>query len=115
MPAVSASAQDAEPYKAGVVTATQGQSTVTRPAVARPLPVKVKDSALARDRIDTQENSIVRLLLGGKAVITVRELAVFTVTEETGRVAVDMKSGKLALGVAKQLLKPGEAVEIRTP
>jgi len=101
--------------KAGVVTATQGESTLTRPATPGPVPVKAKDAVLVRDRIDTQENAIVRLLLGGKAVVTVRELAVFTVTEESGRATVDVKSGKVALGVAKQLLRPGEAVEIRAP
>jgi hypothetical protein len=105
----------AQPAKAGVVTATEGQSTVTRAAAPNPLRLKTKDDVFARDRIDTQENSIVRVLLGGKAVITVRELAAFTVSEEPGRAVVDLKAGKLALGVAKQLLRPGESIEIRTP
>ena len=105
----------AQPSKAGIVTATEGQSTVTRPTVVTPQNLKVRDDVFVRDRIDTRENSTVRLLLGGKAVITVRELAAFTVSEEPGRATVDLKSGKLALGVAKQLLKPGESVEIRTP
>ena len=105
----------APPSKAGVVTSTEGQSVLTRAPAPTPLPVKVKDDVLLRDRIDTRENSTVRLLLGGKAVITVRELSGFTVTEEAGRAAVEVKSGKLALGVAKSLLRPGEVIEIRTP
>ncbi len=66
-----------EPAKAGVVTTLQGQATVSRPVIPRPIPLKFKDDVFTRDRIDTREGSIVRLLLGGKALITVRELSVF--------------------------------------
>ena len=104
-----------EPPKAGVVTTIQGRATVSRPIIPQPIPLKVKDDVLFRDRIDTRENSVVRLLLGGKALVTVRELSVFTVTEEPGRAVVDLQVGKLAVGVAKKLLNPGESIELRTP
>ncbi len=100
---------------AGVVTNLQGQATLNRPVLAKPIPVKMKDDLFVQDRIDTRENSIVRVLLGGKAVVTVRELSSFSITEEPGLARVDLRSGTLAVGVARSLLKPGEAIEIRTP
>lgn len=77
--------------------------------------MKFKDDIFLQDQIFTRENSIVRVLLGGKALVTIRELSTFTVTEEPGRAVVDLQSGKLALAVAKRLLRPGESVEVRTP
>ncbi len=105
----------AQAPKAGVVTTLQGQATVARPVLPRPIPLRFKDDVLLQDRIDTRENSIVQVLLGGKALVTVRELSVFTITEEPGRAVVDLREGKLALGVAKSLMKPGESIEVRTP
>lgn len=104
-----------EPKGAGVVTALQGQATVSRPIIPRPLPLKYKDDVFVRDRIDTGENSVIRLLLGGKALVTVRELSVLTITEEPNRAVVDLQVGKVAVGVAKKLLRPGESIEVRTP
>ena len=105
----------AQQPKAGVVTTLQGQATVARAALPQPLPIKFKDDVFRQDQIDTREDSVVRVLLGGKALVTIRELSTFTVTEEPGRAVVDLKTGKLALAVAKQLLRPGETVEVRTP
>ena len=54
-------------------------------------------------------------MLGGKALVTVRELSTLTVTEATGRSVVDLSSGKIAMGVLRQRMRPGEVIEIRTP
>lgn len=105
----------AQQPKAGAVTTLQGQATVARQVPPRPILLKFKDDVFVLDRIDTRENSIVRVLLGGKALVTVRELSTFTITEEPGRAVVDLQGGKLALAVARSLLKPGESVEVRTP
>lgn len=105
----------AQPPKAGVVINMHGLATVARPVLPQPVALKFKDDVFAQDRIDTRENSIVRLFLGGKALVTVRELSVFTITEEPRRAVVDLQVGKLALQVAKSLLKPGESIEVRTP
>jgi hypothetical protein len=105
----------AQQPKAGVITTLQGQATVARPALPQPVSLKFKDDVFQRDRIDTRENSIARVLLAGKALVTIRELSTFTVTEEPGRAVVDIQSGQLALGVARSLLRPGESVEVRTP
>lgn len=100
---------------AGVVTTLSGQATVARAALPAPAALKFKDDVFARDRISTAENSLLRVLLRGQALVTVRELSVFTVTEEAGRGAVDLDSGKIAFGLVPQRLRPGQSYELRTP
>ncbi|MEK7444405.1 MAG: FecR domain-containing protein, partial [candidate division NC10 bacterium] len=97
------------------MTTLSGQATVARAAVPAPVALKFKDDVFVRDRISTAENSLLKVLLGGKALVTVRELSVFTVTEEAGRGAVDLDSGKVAFSLVRQRLRPGETYEIRTP
>lgn len=100
---------------AGVVTTVEGQATLTRAAQAQPVPVRFKDSVYALDRIATRQDSVVRVLLGGRALITVRELSVLTITDETGRAVVTLAQGGVHLGVARSRLRPGESVETPTP
>src|SRR3990167_7917464 len=66
---------------AGVVTTGKGQAVGGRTGASEPLSLKLKDSVFVRDRIETRQDSLVRVLLGGKALVTVRELSVFTITE----------------------------------
>lgn len=105
----------AQTQPVGVVTTLTGQATLARTAVPAPLILKFRDDVFERDRISTAEKSIVRVLLGGKAIVTVRELSVVTITEEPGRATIDLTSGKIGVSVAKQRMRPGEALEIRTP
>ena len=105
----------AQAPKAGTVTALEGRATVARVALPTPAALRFQDDVFVRDRIETSERSVARVLLGGKAIVTIRELSVFTVTEEPGRAVVELTKGKLALGVARKLLQPGESVEIRGP
>jgi len=107
----------AEPEEsAGVVTTVNGDATLLRAvAAAQPVSLRMRDEIFVRDRIQTRERSLVRVLLGGKALITVRELSVLTVTEEAGRVTVDLQSGKVGVAVVKARMRPGEVIEIRTP
>ena len=114
MSPVLASAQSDE--SAGVVTTVNGDATLTRAvAAAQPVSLRMRDEIFVRDRIQTRERSLVRVLLGGKALITVRELSVLTVTEEAGRVMVDLQSGKVGVAVVKARMRPGEIIEIRSP
>jgi FecR-like protein len=99
----------------GIVTTLDGRATVARPAIPSPLVLKFKDDVFGRDKISTQEHSLVRVLLGGKAILTVRELSQVTISEEPGRAVVTLPSGKVVLAVAKQRMRPGESIEIRTP
>lgn len=110
---VSAWAQ-AQP-QVGIVTTLEGQATVSRLATPASLPLKFKDSIFERDKINTAEKSIVKVLMGGKAVVTVRELSVLTITEDLGKTTVNLESGKIAVSVARQLMKPGDRLEVHTP
>ncbi len=101
--------------QAGVVTALAGRANVARPAQPEPVALKFKDPLFVKDTINTAENSVVRALLGGKALITVRELSAFTITEEVGRSIVNLDKGTLALVVSRQRMREGEVIEVRTP
>ncbi len=108
---ISAQSSDA----VGVVTTLEGRALVARPALSAPLTLKFKDDVFGRDKISTQEHALVRVLLGGKAILTVRELSQVTISEEPGRAVVTLPDGKVVLAVAKQRMRPGESIEIRTP
>jgi hypothetical protein len=99
----------------GVVTTLQGQASVARASGAGALPLKFKDAVFDRDRIQTGEESIVRVLMGGKAIVTIRELSVLTITEELGKTTINLTSGKIAVGVEKKRMTPGERLEVHTP
>ncbi len=107
------SATEALATSAGVVTAVSGQVTVAR-STTPSLPLKFKDEVFLKDRISTAERSLARLLLDQKALVTVRELSELEITEEAGRSTVDLGAGKIAIGVARQRMRAGEIVEIRT-
>jgi hypothetical protein len=109
----------AQQQPAGVVTGVQGQAQLTRPAVA-PASLKFKDGVVIRDIVDTREKSLARILFGGRSTVTVRELSRLEVREEllpTGarRDVHDLSSGAILVHVARQLMKPGDEVQIRTP
>ncbi|HZF04777.1 MAG TPA: FecR domain-containing protein [Patescibacteria group bacterium] len=110
-----AASSQAQPHRAGVVTAVHGTATVTRGSLARPLSLKFRDDVFAHDRITTGEASHARILLGGAAVVSVRERSVVTITETPRLSTIDVGSGAVALSVAKERLRPGDALDIRTP
>src|SRR5262245_789995 len=99
----------------GVVTNIEGVATVARVALPEPRPLQFKDDLFLRDRITTGERSLVRVLLGGKATVTARERSVLTITEVPGVATINLGAGRIAVAVAKGLMKPGEVIEIQTP
>jgi len=99
----------------GVVSTLIGEATVARGTTTQPLALKMRDDVFMQDRISTKERSLVHVLMGGKALLTVRELSVLTITEEGGRATVDLQSGKVGLAVVRQRMKRGGIIEIRTP
>ena len=103
-----------QPVKAGVVATLEGSATARRVAVADPVSLKFKDDVFLHDRIATGERSLARVLLGGKALVTVRELSVLSITEVPGRATVELEAGKVAVTVARERMRQGEALEIRT-
>jgi len=110
-PAVAA----AQVTKAGVVTTLEGNVTAARASTTQPVALKFKDDVFVNDRVVTGDRSLARLLLGGKAVVTVRERSALTITEVPGRSTIDLDSGKVAVAVAKDKMQPGEQVEVKTP
>jgi hypothetical protein len=101
--------------KAGIVTTMQGSATATRTIAALPVALKFKDDVFLHDRIATGDRSLARLLLGGKAVVTIRERSLLTITEVPGRSTIDIQSGKLSLAIARERMRPGEVLDVRTP
>jgi hypothetical protein len=112
---VSGYARAQEQPGIGVVSTLIGEATVARGTTTQLLALKTRDDVFMQDRISTKERSLVHVLMGGKALLTVRELSVLTITEEGGRATVDLQSGKIGLAVVRQRMKPGEMIEIRTP
>lgn len=100
---------------AGKVISLQGQATVTRPPVATPAALKDQEKVFVRDRLATAERSILKVSLGLRALVTVRELSTLTITEQTGRSAVGIESGKLSFGLYTPPGAPAQLYEIRTP
>lgn len=103
----------AQASKAGVVTTLEGNVTVTRVSLP-PQPLKFKDDVFIDDKITTGDRSMARMLLGGKAVVTVREHSSLKITEVPGKATIELQSGKIALAVAKEKMQPGESIELRT-
>src|SRR5437763_6561071 len=112
--ALPATARSAE-AQVGVVAMLLGTAMVTRAALSGPAPLRFKDDVLLRDRIATAEKSAVRVLLGGKATVTARELSVLTISDVPGTSTVSLSVGRTAVAVSKARMKPGESLEIRTP
>jgi hypothetical protein len=105
----------AQASPAGVVTTLEGNVSARRATVASPVALKFKDDVFLQDTITTGDQSLARMLLGGRAVVTVRERSVLTITEVPGRSSIDLASGKFALAVAREKMRPGEEIQIRTP
>jgi hypothetical protein len=99
----------------GVVTALSGEATVARVRLTQPLALRTHDDVLVHDRISTRERSLVHVLLRNRALLTVRELSVLTITEGAARATTDLQSGKVGLAVARQLMRPGDVIEVQTP
>jgi hypothetical protein len=101
--------------KAGVVTTLEGNVQARRAVSPAGVPLKFKDDVFLQDQINTADKSLARMLLGGKAVVTVRERSSLTITEVPGKTSIDLESGKFALAVAREKMRPGEEIQIRTP
>jgi hypothetical protein len=113
--AAASPAANAQSVRVGVVTAVQGQAVLSRASLAERFPLRRRDDLFLADRITTGDRSFTRLLLGGKALVTVRERSTLTITEAPGTSVVDVAAGAVAVAVVKERMKPGEMVEIRTP
>jgi hypothetical protein len=100
--------------KTGTVTRVQGAATVMSPS-SSPRPLSYKDNVFLGDRITTSDESFVRILLGNKAVVTIRELSILTLSEKDGRSVLMLDGGNIAYAVSRDRMQPGEIHEIHTP
>lgn len=104
----------------GVVTGLQGRVDLSRQPAPTPVPLRFRDDLFLRDVINTQQESVARMLFGGQSTVTVRELTRLEVRAEllpTGatRSTYDLADGKIRVNIAPKLLRPGDLIEIRTP
>ncbi len=105
----------AQGVKAGVVTQLQGKVVATHAAAPEPVALKYRDDVFLQDKIVTGDQALARVLLGGKALLTLREHSLVTITEVPGQSTIALTSGTLSLALAREKMKPGESVNIRTP
>jgi hypothetical protein len=99
----------------GEVTRLTGSAIVERAGAATRIPLKVRDAVYLRDRVTTLEESILLMLVGGKAVVTMRETTSLTSNEAPGVATLDVSAGSIKLAVLTVRLKPGDAIEVVTP
>ena len=97
--------------RVGIATTVEGAVMVTRPTASQPQPLRFKDEVFVQDRITTGQQSVLRILLGGVAVVTMRERSLLRVAQEMD---LELPTGKIALAVAGEKLR-GVCPDIRTP
>src|SRR3989304_1193922 len=99
---------------AGQVMAVAGPVSVTRADVI-PHQLKFRDNLYWRDAVGARTDGIARVLLGGKAPVTVREPPRLELREEKRaegvRYVADLVSGRIRASVARVLMRPGGQVE----
>lgn len=108
------------PREVGVVTALSGKADLKRGEVPQLATLKLRDPLAVRDVVETREESLARILLLGKATVTVRELSRFEIREETRpdgtqRAGIDLVAGRIRVMVAPRLMRAGDEIQIRTP
>jgi len=104
-----------EEIPAGRVSALQGTASVTRVSVKQPLPLRFSDNVYLHDQIATGDASLAKILLGGKAVLTVRERSIVRITEMPNVSTVTVTAGRTHINVLRERMQAGDVVEIRTP
>lgn len=105
----------AQTRRVGVVATLQGTATVERTSVPQPMPLKVRDHVFLRDRITTGEQSRLRLLLNGKALVNMLPLSVVTISEVPTAALIEVSGGQIAVNVINERMRPGECLEVKTP
>ena len=110
-----AAAAAAQTSAAGDVRRVEGTAAVVRAAAPSGVPLKAKDNVFVRDLLTTGEQSKAQLVLGGKAIVTMREQSALRITETPGTSTVEITDGLLKLAVNKDRMKPGDRIDVRTP
>jgi len=78
-------------------------------------PLRFRDGIFLRDRVTTGDHAIMRLLLGGRVLVTARARSTLCITEVAGATTIDLASGRISVTVDRAKMRAGDLVEVRTP
>jgi len=106
----------------GIFTAVEGRITVTRPSTGTGAAVKLQDTVLFRDTIETDKESRTKALLNDDSILTIGEHSRVEITEHiydparsVRSVVVNLVQGKVRALVGKVFAGSGSKFEIHTP
>jgi FecR-like protein len=99
---------------AGVVVMLRGSGRLIRFNVTTPMPLKLYDRLSIHDRITTEDQSFVRLLLVHNAMISMREHSALTISEADGEPVITLERGRIATWISKDQSHQG-AAQLRAP
>src|SRR5436190_24184634 len=105
----------AQAPRAGEMSRVEGTVAVARTNAPDGTPLKQKDPVYARDLVSTGQLSKAQLVLGGKALVTMREQSALRITSVPGIATVEITDGLLKLAVFKDKMKAGERIDVKTP
>src|SRR5437667_12857128 len=83
----------AQGVKAGVVTQLQGKVAATHATAPDPVALKYRDDVFLQDKIVTADQALARALLGGTALLALREHSRVTITEAPGQSTIPPTPG----------------------
>ena len=96
-----------------VVSTLSGDVTVGRAGGS--IPLKFKDEIFPDDAIKTADQSIVRLLLREKALMTVQQRSLLTLRDEQGTSMVALEAGQIGVSMADRQQRVGGTLQVQTP
>jgi len=106
----------------GIFTAVEGRITVTHPSAGAATAVKLQDTVLFRDTIETAKESRTKALLNDDSILTVGEHSRVEITEHmydptrsVRSVVVNLVQGQVRALVGKVFAGSGSKFEIHTP
>jgi len=88
----------------GAVAALVGQGTITHAADVERAPARVRDEIFVRDRIETAEQSVIRVLMGGRITVTIRERSIVTITDDPMCPLVEILTPNAVMGIRGSLV-----------
>jgi hypothetical protein len=113
-PMVAGAQDQTRETRAGRVSDLKGSVMVARATATEASPLNRFDDVFLRDRITTGDQSIAKILLGGRAVVTAREHSVLVITETPTTSTITLTSGRLFVNVDKERMN-GMRLEVRMP
>jgi hypothetical protein len=100
--------------KVGVVETLTGSVNVTRDG-AKARPLIASDGVFVRDRIVAENHSRATIQLGTDAIVVVGHGSTMTVSEESGKVVLDLDEGAAQYEILREDSRDDEPHALRTP